>query len=84
MGGPALGFFRERRSPDLGPPDLFNEHRYARVLNVPPTISCAVSSELVTFAELATVLSLEDLWDVLEINAVNRHNEAIMQREAHS
>jgi len=43
-----------------------------------------VSSELVTFAELATVLSLEDLWDVLEINAVNRHNEAIMQREAHS
>jgi len=36
----------------------------------------------VTFAELATVLSLEDLWDVMEINAVNRHNEAVASREA--
>jgi hypothetical protein len=49
---------------------------------VPPTIACAVSSELVTFAELATVLSLQDLWDVLEIHAVNRHNESIASREA--
>jgi hypothetical protein len=48
---------------------------------VPPTIACAVSSELVTFAELATVLSLQDLWDVLEIHAVNRHNESITPRE---
>ncbi len=32
-------------------------------------------------ADLATVLSLEDLWDVLEINAVNQHNEAILARE---
>jgi len=35
----------------------------------------------VTFAELATVLSLQDLWDVLEINAVNRHNENVADRE---
>ena len=35
-----------------------------------------------TFGELATVLSLEDLWDVLEINAVNRHNEHVATREA--
>lgn len=32
-------------------------------------------------AELATVLSLEDLWDILEVNAVNRHNEGILARE---
>lgn len=32
-------------------------------------------------AELATVLSLEDLWDILEVNAVNSHNEAILARE---
>lgn len=32
-------------------------------------------------ADLATVLSLEDLWDVLEVNAVNRHNECILARE---
>jgi len=36
----------------------------------------------VTFAELATVLSLQDLWDVMEINAVNRHNDAIANPEA--
>lgn len=34
-----------------------------------------------TFAELATVLSLQDMWDVLEINAVNRHNEAIASKD---
>ena len=32
-----------------------------------------------TFAELTTVHSLQDLWDVLEINAVNRHNEGYME-----
>jgi hypothetical protein len=36
---------------------------------------------MVTLAELATVLSLEDLWDALEVVAVNRHNEAILQKE---
>ena len=65
----------------MGPPDITDWHKYARVLSVPPTIACAVSSELVTFGELATVLSLQDMWDVLEINAVNRHNEAVATKE---
>jgi len=50
-------------------------------LNVPKTIATAVSSEVVTLSDLATALSLEDLWDALEIVAVNRHNESILQRE---
>lgn len=45
------------------------------------TVATAVSSEVVSLAELATVLSLEDLWDAIEIASVNHHNEAIMQRE---
>jgi len=45
------------------------------------TIAAAITSELATMAELATVLSLEDLWDVLEVNAVNHHNEAILSHE---
>jgi len=49
---------------------------------VPPTVAAAVSSELVTLADLAVSLSLQDLWDVLEIHAVNRHNESILSREA--
>lgn len=64
----------------MGPPNV-DQRKYARVLNVPPTIASAVSSELVTFSELATALSLQDLWDVLEINAVNHHNEAIASRD---
>lgn len=65
----------------MGPPDLVDSHRFAQVVNVPRTIATAVSSEMVTLAELATVLSLEDLWDALEVVAVNRHNEAILQKE---
>lgn len=65
----------------MGPPDVFDEREYARVLNVPSTIAAAISSELTTMAELATLLSLQDLWDVLEIHAVNRRNESIFARE---
>jgi len=45
------------------------------------TVAAALSSDLAKMADLATVLSLEDLWDVLEVTAVNRHNEAILARE---
>jgi hypothetical protein len=45
------------------------------------TIATAVSSRLATLHELSTVYGLEDLWDLLEINAVDRHNEAIMTQE---
>lgn len=41
-----------------------------------------VSSGLATFAELDTVYSIEDMWDLLEINTVNRHNQAIVDKEA--
>jgi len=65
----------------LGPPDIVDSRRFLQVLNVPKTIATAVSSEVVTLSDLATALSLEDLWDALEIVAVNRHNESILQRE---
>lgn len=31
--------------------------------------------------ELDTVYSVQDLWDMLEINAVDRHNETVMTQE---
>lgn len=65
----------------MGPPDIVDSRRFLQVLNVPKTIATAVSSEVVTLSDLATALSLEDLWDALEIVAVNRHNESILQRE---
>jgi hypothetical protein len=40
-----------------------------------------VSSGLATLAELDSVYSLEDMWDLLEIHSVNRHNQAIVDKE---
>jgi len=49
-------------------------------VNVPPTIASAVASGRVTYAELATVLGVEDLHDVLEIAAVDAHNRRVMSK----
>jgi len=48
---------------------------------VPPTIATAVSSRLASLAELDSVLGLEDLWWILEVNAVDTHNHNEMQKE---
>lgn len=40
----------------------------------------AVSSGLASWAELATVISVEDLHDILEVARVDAHNAAILKR----
>lgn len=50
----------------------------AEYVNVPPTIGMAVSSGKATMAELATVLTVEDLHDILEIIAVDAHNQRVL------
>lgn len=47
-------------------------------MNVPPTIGMVVSTGKATMAELATVLSLEDLWDLMEIILVDNHNRELI------
>ena len=47
-------------------------------MNVSPRIAAAVASKKATLAELSTVLSLEDLYDVLEMAAVDAHNDRIV------
>jgi len=49
---------------------------------VPRSIGFVVSAQLATYAELGTVLGAEDLYDLLEILAVDRHNERVMQKRA--
>lgn len=51
-------------------------------LNVPRPIAAAVSSKLATLAELDTVYGSQDLWDLLEIHAVDVHNQRMAQKEA--
>jgi hypothetical protein len=45
---------------------------------VPVTIYAAVSSGRATYADLATILSLEDLYDILEIVEVESYNDRII------
>ncbi len=48
---------------------------------MPPTIATAVSSKLATLAELDSVYGVEDLWWLLEVNAVDTHNANEMRKE---
>jgi hypothetical protein len=52
--------------------------------NLPRTIGTIVSSRLATLHELQTVYGLVDLWDMLEINAVDTHNQNRMSEYANS
>lgn len=51
-------------------------------MNVPPTIGMVVSSGKATLADLGTVLSIEDLHDLMEIITVDNHNMEVMRKIA--
>ncbi|OIQ97218.1 hypothetical protein GALL_207720 [mine drainage metagenome] len=44
--------------------------------NVPRALAAVISARLATLAELETRLGAEDLYDLLEILAVDAHNRA--------
>jgi hypothetical protein len=46
-------------------------------VNVPRTIGAVLSSRLATMAELETLLGMEDVYDLLEIIAIDAHNKRI-------
>lgn len=49
-------------------------------LNVPRTIATVVSSRLASLHELDTTYGLEDLWWLIEINSVDNHNRAMLNK----
>lgn len=49
-------------------------------LNVPATIATVISAKLATLHELDTVYGLEDLWWMIEINAVDTHNQNLINK----
>lgn len=53
---------------------------YAEYVNVPASIGMVVSAGKATMAELATVLSLEDVADLVEIIQVDSHNRRVADR----
>lgn len=48
---------------------------------MPRTIGAVISSKLATKIELDTVYGLKDMWDLLEINAIDSHNRSLAQKE---
>ena len=48
--------------------------------NVPPDVGFVISGGKATLAELDTILSLEDLWDLIEILNVDAHNARIVRK----
>lgn len=52
-------------------------------MNVPPTIGTVLSRSsepATTLLRLATVLSLEDLHDLIEVQLIDQHNQRVVDR----
>jgi hypothetical protein len=46
-------------------------------VNVPRAVALVVSARLATLTELGSTLGAEDVYDLLEIMAVDAHNERV-------
>jgi len=57
-----------------------NEPTWAVYKNIPQSIGILASSGLATLIELQTVYGVKDLYDLLEIRAVNMHNEWLAKK----
>jgi len=49
--------------------------------NIPRCCAIVASAKFATWVELDTVLGVSDLYDLLEINAVNNHNQYVMYQD---
>ena len=80
--GVAHGFFFRRKQIDFG---IKSTSQSARKLieyqATTQAIATCISSRLATLHELDTVYSIEDMWILLEINAVDRHNAYITNKK---
>lgn len=47
-------------------------------MNVPRAVAVVVSARMATMAELNSALGAEDLYDMLEILAVDAHNDRVV------
>ncbi len=54
--------------------------RLLHYTNVPPPVGTVVSKGFATLHELSTVYGLQDLYDMLEIIAVDNHNQRIIDK----
>jgi len=80
MGSPH-GFFFKRNQVDFGIRNAGSaNNRIVEYQSTTQTIATVVSSRLATLHELDTVYGVEDLWILLEVNAVDKHNAYIVSQ----
>lgn len=70
------GFFFSRKPVDLGV--AFSAVEFLSYQNVPQSVGVVVSSGLATLHELQTVYGVEDLYNLLEIVAIDLHNRRLI------
>ena len=60
--------------------DEDDDREWAEYRNIHPSLAIVISAKLATLSELRTVYTLRDLYDLLEIAAVDRHNARLAAR----
>lgn len=78
--GAAHGFFKDRRRPDLGVTVPSKQIDFAEYVNVAPVIGTVVSRKMATIHELDTVYGMEDVYNMLEIMAVDDFNQTLLRK----
>ncbi|MDR1311996.1 MAG: transcription elongation factor GreA [Burkholderiaceae bacterium] len=56
--------------------------RLASYVNVPLVVAIAIANKKATLIELQTVYGIEDLYDMMEMIAVESYNRGVMAEEA--
>lgn len=75
------GFFYARRNIDFGVKYFEIDERRLRYANVPYGIGAVLSARLASSADLATVLGVRDLYDLLEVLSVDNHNASLQPKK---
>ena len=75
----SYGFFFSRKRLDFGVQSTTqSSKRLIEYQATSQTIATVLSSKMATLHELDTVYGVEDLWILIEISAVDRHNASLM------
>ncbi len=72
----AYGFFQGRRPLELDNWQRGGQLIRAEYLNLPRTIATVLSARMATIVELDTALGTQDLYDLLEVIAVDNYNRS--------
>lgn len=79
MAQTAHGFFGARRELGISEPEL-TAPGLREYPNVPRAIGAAVSLKMATLHELDTVYGVKDLYDLLEVAAIDGYNRRMIQK----